>query len=712
MAKNPNWTIWKAAGEAIGKIAQAFKPAWSYAPKRTTQQYLEAFHTSPRLDALHVLASDVASTPVKAFDKRKYKLDPKNAEPVEHRILEVLDNPMPDHPEIDGYALAYATVVYRRVAGEAFWVIERDRRGLPAGLYIVPPTWVMSTPSTGMPYYLIQPMGNTSHAPLHVDPSDVVWFKDADVVNPYGRGRGRDEAIGDEIESDELAGKYGKNYFYNDATPPLLISVPNITQDDADKFKESWIQRFGGWIRARTPAILRGDNIKVEKLGDSAREMDFVESRRFLRDICNQHFSLPPEMMGILENSNRSTIDSAYYLWTKNTVSKELARYYSSINRQLVPRFGDDIILVPDNPVPEDKATQWAQMKEAVASGLATRNEARLLLGLPPDDVAGDVYLLPMSIVERKVGEEAPEPPEPPEPDDGEPVVEPKEPEEPEEPEEPPEPAEKGVVNKAMEPDRAKAYWDSFDAKASSGEEAFKAAVKKYAGKQDDEARRIFKAKLRDGLSYNAALDAMLAEVYGPDADAVLRDGLAPSWMNSMKDGMALASDTLGKPIAFDLLNPTFIKWIGDNGLSRAKLVNATSSKAVRKTLQEGIEAGEGINKLAHRISEVQGDLAGYRASRIARTETAASVNFGAYASYKAEGVESLEWIATRDGRTRTYENSDFDHIGADGEIIPIDGLFSISGENLQYPGDSEHGASPGNTINCRCSVAPVVKLE
>ena len=55
------------------------------------------------------------------------------------------------------------------------------------------------------------------------------------------------------------------------------------------------------------------------KSGVSPWELDFVESRKFLRDSANQHFHIPPEIMGILENSNRSTIDSAFYLLNKNT---------------------------------------------------------------------------------------------------------------------------------------------------------------------------------------------------------------------------------------------------------------------------------------------------------------------------------------------------------------------------------------------------------
>ena len=37
---------------------------------------------------------------------------------------------------------------------------------------------------------------------------DVICFKDIDLNDPYGRGKGTSETLGDEIQSDEYASKY------------------------------------------------------------------------------------------------------------------------------------------------------------------------------------------------------------------------------------------------------------------------------------------------------------------------------------------------------------------------------------------------------------------------------------------------------------------------------------------------------------------------
>jgi hypothetical protein len=41
--------------------------------------------------------------------------------------------------------------------------------------------------------------------------------------------------------------------------------------------------------------------------------------------------------------------------------------------------------------------------------------------------------------------------------------------------------------------------------------------------------------------------------------------------------------------------------------------------------------------------------------------------------------------------------------------VQPIDKPFDVGGEQLMYPGDPD-GGSPGNTINCRCTVLPVME--
>lgn len=64
-------------------------------------------------------------------------------------------------------------------------------------------------------------------------------------------------------------------------------------------------------------------------------------------------------------------------------------------------------------------------------------------------------------------------------------------------------------------------------------------------------------------------------------------------------------------------------------------------------------------------------------------------------------GAATKTWRSQGDSRVRT---GDFNHLAADGQRVPADQPFTVSGESLMWPGDTSMGASIGNVIRCRCS--------
>lgn len=55
-------------------------------------------------------------------------------------------------------------------------------------------------------------------------------------------------------------------------------------------------------------------------------------------------------------------------------------------------------------------------------------------------------------------------------------------------------------------------------------------------------------------------------------------------------------------------------------------------------------------------------------------------------------------WLRIGDGKARPA------HEAAHNQTVNENKPFIVGGEVLQFPGDRAHGATPGNTINCRCS--------
>ena len=150
-------------------------------------------------------------------------------------------------------------------------------------------------------------------------------MKELNPLDPYKRGLGAAESLADEIETDEYAAKFQKKFFYNDATPTTLISMPGSSKDQRDRFRSEWNERFRGPFNSHGIATVDG-NVTVTKLAENMRDMDMTEGRRFLRDAVLEHFGVPREIMGITESSNRATSEAAQYIYAQNVIMPRLNR--------------------------------------------------------------------------------------------------------------------------------------------------------------------------------------------------------------------------------------------------------------------------------------------------------------------------------------------------------------------------------------------------
>lgn len=178
---------------------------------------------------------------------------------------------------------------------------------------------------------------------------------------------------------------------------------------------------------------------------------------------------------------------------------------------------------------------------------------------------------------------------------------------------------------------------------------------------------------------------------------------------------------TLGVSIAFDVTNIYAVDWFNQYTLSFAKPIVATTSDAITNMLGQAMQEGWSIRTMERRLGTMfdqwmRGDVPAdqfawysermpqYRREMIARTETMRASNAGSYEIYDVAGVQSREWLATGDNRTRET------HLMANGQVKPMGIPFIVGGYPMMYPGDASMGAPPGEFINCRCTIIPVVE--
>lgn len=171
------------------------------------------------------------------------------------------------------------------------------------------------------------------------------------------------------------------------------------------------------------------------------------------------------------------------------------------------------------------------------------------------------------------------------------------------------------------------------------------------------------------------------------------------------QDGADEAARLTGVKIQWKLEDhPDIKKYLAKDLAQRSKYINETTAADIQRVLREGIEQGEGLSVLRDRIDALY-DAYGSRGEMIARTETARAQSSASLEGYRESadeaGVEMMkEWIAELDDRVRDS------HAEADGQVVGLDEDFDLGGISTPGPGMS---GEPGEDINCRCSVAPVV---
>ena len=160
-----------------------------------------------------------------------------------------------------------------------------------------------------------------------------------------------------------------------------------------------------------------------------------------------------------------------------------------------------------------------------------------------------------------------------------------------------------------------------------------------------------------------------------------------------------------------ELLLREILLFLSTDGGVKITSVRDTLASDIIKTIKDSLGDNATIvdlqNAIYALISKSQ-SFYKWQALRIARTETTSASNFAAMkAAEESDLVMEKMWISVQDNRTRV---TPFDHLDMNGVKQDLEKPFFVGGQNIQYPGDIK--ASPGNVINCRCTVAFIPKRD
>lgn len=323
-------------------------------------------------------------------------VDQGNAEPVfEHPALDLLNDPC---PLLEGKAFWILSQIYYEIPGEVFWLVERAEgvnekglaTGLPVALWPIPPTWVTRTPTPDRPTFDIE-RGTMSIT--DIPPRELWWLKNPDPVNPYARGMGSALSLADELDADESAARMVSWSFYNRGQGDQLVSLPEATKKELDAFRNNWQANLVGVTNALKTHFV---NVKAEvsQLSHDFQHLQVLELRKFSRDIVRQVQGIPPEVLGIVENSNRATIEAADFMFGKHVIIPRAEIWREFLQERLIPEYDARAVIDYVSPITEDK--EFALKVSMVAPQAFKQNELRRLAGFDPlkDAEGGSLFFV------------------------------------------------------------------------------------------------------------------------------------------------------------------------------------------------------------------------------------------------------------------------------------------------------------------------------
>ena len=106
-----------------------------------------------------------------------------------------------------------------------------------------------------------------------------------------------------------------------------------------------------------------------------------VQLRKHERDTFVNVFGIPPEKIGLIGESKRSTIQAADMFWNKDVIKPRVEMIRRVLQQVVVPRFDERLILYYETPVIQEDEFKLQAM--VAAPWASTVNEWRRYRGGP-----------------------------------------------------------------------------------------------------------------------------------------------------------------------------------------------------------------------------------------------------------------------------------------------------------------------------------------
>ena len=629
----------------------------------------------------------------------KLKLYKNGVEVVNHAVLDLINKV---NPYMTKQQLFEYTQAFKDLQGNAYWYLARDGKdgkGNIQEIYILKPDRVRIITSKTNPlqvegYLFTQPDGQS----IKFLPSEILHHKNFDpkAFHPFPhQGMGIIEAAALAIDTDNEARTWNLNFFRNGARPDGVLIASDEGANDPeqqDRLRSEWEEEHRGSENAHKISVLTG-GVKYQELTRTQKDMDFFNQRITSRDEILALFKTPKSIIGITDDVNRANAEASVYVFSLHTIKPLMQKLVDTLNEFLLPEFGDDLRFDFESPVPADRVAMVAEYAAGYNVWLS-RNDIRRMEGLPVTENGEKMY--------GQFGEEVND--ETPVPETVKTIEAPETKEvKKDEPKTPGEKSvdkflaslpltayKKNIEKKGIDDNTKKDHVDAWMKRAETNVSILKKKLRNYFAVQEKEVQGNLKEELKGLEAKEFKYKAIEDVLFNYDKSVAAGISLITPFIEQYIKESGKIATALAHGTEFDNTTPSITKFQEDRAKYFATTINDTTSADLLASIQEGIDAQESLEDISKRVATIYEQAMDYRTDLIARTEVAASSNFGTVEAYEQAGVEQHQWIVVNPDDADCLEN--------DGEVVDIGDAFPS--------GDTMAPVHP----NCMCTTIPVFK--
>lgn len=644
----------------------------------TISDYAAIYRTQPNVRlVVRFLGRNIAQLGLKAY-RRKSRTEREELEPTSE-LARTLKSPAPALPKPPTrHRFIRGLVEDLAIFDVAYIVKMRNEGSGRLNLVRIPPQNMRPDGDSWLWPEKFILSGNRGQKELA--PESVIYIHGHNPDDPR-TGLSPLEALRRTLAEEAAAGEWREQHWKNAARHSGVIERPSDAPKWSDparvRFTEDWRANWtgNGPEAGGTPVLEEG--MKFIAAGFSARDSEYLGSRRLSREEVAAAYFIPPSFVGILENANFSNMKEQHVSLYSDTLGPWLDLLTEDLELQLLPDFEnvENVYLEfnLDEKLRGSFEEQATAAQASVGAPWITRNEQRARFNLAPIP-GGDALVVPLNVL---VGGQAS--PLDSAPDPGALALPP-------------------PVVKALPPGPAKAlptYLEGWQAKHVEvltgffGRQKSSVLSKLGAGQDLDAAfeRSRWDAELRDDLlALSASMAADVGGEVSSDFGATFDPDVALPWLT---ENARIAAEGINGATFDDLA----LAW---SGVAR----RGEASKALDDALAEvGLDLADNLleDTLAGSsfLDPARNVFALALAVRVFEIATTRSTSIGQWSRREAASQAGA--------RTKTWHTNSANsrHAALNGQTVPLGQAFS---NGAHYPGDPTLGVD--QVAGCLCSLS------